>query len=862
MFVTILSVILMMLINRKIVLDKSKSEILKEIENGYDNKIKKVFNYTGNFQEYIIPYSGYYKITLDGASASGSFAGTTNGIIYLEKNEKIYFYVGGYAKQFNAILDSCKGCGMPGGATDVRLIAGNWYDEKSLASRIMVAGGAGSIDYTLFPSTAGGGLVTGNTYKNTFTEKFPDKSILVSGASQEHGGIVSEKEGNSGGFGRAYINSNSPDYGAVGGGGYYAGASVDSNGSSTGGTSFISGYAGSNAVTSETNIAPTNNIKHYSGKYFLASSMLEGNIRPQKDGRAIIEYIGTKKPNKINNNLDNVRYIKDCINGNSVNKFNYWTELQAVVDGDNIAKSKKVLNGFQHVTDGILDEYDDDTNSCIIVDLEKSYNLDEIAVWHYFKDGRIYNDHKIYVSANNKDYKLIYQGEQKETSIGIRVSAYNLDNEGYHPSNSFYNKLINDNEIKKNLGKFDDKDYIRGNKVNNYLWFSGILWRAYAIDKDKNIRLIADEVVSIDQFNSKRKDNNYENSNIKKWLNEYFYYQLTSEYKNNLVKSDFCLNSNVNYDDIYMNCEKRIYDNVGLLNISEYNYIGGKDSYLYNNYVNWSMTNNSIDPTQVYVYGTNDKTLLPEFGAGIRPVITIKGDLEIKGGSGTLHDPYITETYSNFNYDDITVARSKFGIYVIYDNKKWRIVDSEYYQGKERVHFIKLIYAGSQNLLLKKPYYNNINPKNIFDPSIEGNIGKETQKFSVSKEKMLENVIIKLGYQDYDNCVGSFNCSLGVYSNSLQESIPITATIFLPLFGEIFTGFDSYNRYDSYWTMTPRNGNEFVWRINNNAIGTSASGYSMKDELLIRPVIALDWETLIDCTGKRTGTYDKPCLIK
>jgi len=56
------------------------------------------FEYTGSYEEYIIPISGQYQIELWGAA--GAY---TKGIISLKKNEVIYLYLGGRGNHVNIV---------------------------------------------------------------------------------------------------------------------------------------------------------------------------------------------------------------------------------------------------------------------------------------------------------------------------------------------------------------------------------------------------------------------------------------------------------------------------------------------------------------------------------------------------------------------------------------------------------------------------------------------------------------------------------------------------------------------------------------------------------------------------------------
>ena len=154
--------------------DKLVVELVGKIEssdeNNYTQEIgaEEKFEYTGEYQEFEAKDSGYYKMECYGAKggysridgsigATGGNGGYTFGVIYLEKGEKLYVYVGGHGADAVVGKDAKGGynggglgtwdhsddeaAGAGGGATDVRLISGEWNNFESLKSRIMVAAG-------------------------------------------------------------------------------------------------------------------------------------------------------------------------------------------------------------------------------------------------------------------------------------------------------------------------------------------------------------------------------------------------------------------------------------------------------------------------------------------------------------------------------------------------------------------------------------------------------------------------------------------------------------------------------------------------------------------------------------------------
>lgn len=65
--------------------------------------------------------------------------------------------------------------------------------------------------------------------------------------------------------------------------------------------------------------------------------------------------------------------------------------------------------------------------------------------------------------------------------------------------------------------------YFKGYPVNNFLWYSGFLWRIMGINADGSIRLITDETVTSIPWGATGTAKNYEDSYVKDWLNNYFY---------------------------------------------------------------------------------------------------------------------------------------------------------------------------------------------------------------------------------------------------------------------------------------------------------------------------------------------------
>ena len=272
------------------------------------------FDYTGDYQTFTAPYTGKYTFELWGAGAGtsmqtgkltntasrpGGAGGYTKGSITLQKGDTFYIYVGGrgqdaiigdalggYNGGGNATYDHSddESAGAGGGATDIRLVPGVWNYNKSLASRIMVAGGGGGAAYNQAGGYAGG---------------------LV-GEAAHYGEAASQTSGYAFGYGENGIWKDVNVEVAGGGGGYYGGFAKSSGAkdvyqaSGGGGSSYISGHTGSVAITSISDLTPrtdslnevctngTTDITcsyHYSGYKFTDTLMIPGNqTMPTHDG--------------------------------------------------------------------------------------------------------------------------------------------------------------------------------------------------------------------------------------------------------------------------------------------------------------------------------------------------------------------------------------------------------------------------------------------------------------------------------------------------------------------------------------------------------------------------------------------------
>lgn len=228
---------------------------------------------------------------------------------------------------------------------------------------------------------------------------------------------------------------------------------------------------------------------------------------------------------------------------------------------------------------------------------------------------------------------------------------------------------------------FDEENNIyryKGDVKDNYLSYSGIIYRIIAIDNENNIRAISDNNVTL-MYSGMEKG--YDKSYINKWLNKSDE-KYSGIYENTMYNSEILLSATYICNDIIddlinISCEINNNDNkITILSLYDYFEAGGKESYLNNGesfYLGTLNTkNNNYFISSEGEVGINSATTKIY---GVRPVITINMSSELLSGNGTKSNPYIIEkhdikmlkdlyvgdvvTLSNINYKVLELSDDK-----------------------------------------------------------------------------------------------------------------------------------------------------------------------------------------------------------
>ena len=389
--------------------------------------------------------------------------------------------------------------------------------------------------------------------------------------------------------------------------------------------------------------------------------------------------------------------------------------------------------------------------------------------------------------------------------------------------NSLVKVLKNNNSDNELFKSVNGINYFTGKTNNNYLLYSGILWRIMKLNSDNSLTIISDKAVTTLAYG---KNESYKDSPIYMWLNKnekdysgILEKNLNTEY---LVKTETCLDK---IDELSNNpCKNIDKDNyISLLSVVDYLNIGSKDSYLIDNeyfYLNNMTTENKvwyIDNEGAGKIGIGNEIL------GIRPVITIKPNIDYISGDGTKDKPYIVEK-----------EPSLFGSYVKLGTDIWRI----YEINDNEVKLMLNDYLKVNGNILTYKYSNN---SSYHNDTISGSIAyylNNTYLNSLSYKDKIKETKWSNGYY---NSTTNFD-----YTNALNNKID--TKIALISIGNIIINPDLFN----YYTLTGNNNKgSMVYaitedkRIYAKQIGTT---------LNVVPTISLD-KTLLT---KGKGTIDSP----
>lgn len=213
--------------------------------------------------------------------------------------------------------------------------------------------------------------------------------------------------------------------------------------------------------------------------------------------------------------------------------------------------------------------------------------------------------------------------------------------------------------------------YFKGNVVDNYVKYSGILWRVVKINEDHSIVLISDDALTSMVFGYEVEK--FQDSYVYQWLNQDFYKMLRNK-DQYLVDTTFCIDQII--DAEHVSCKENISSKVGMISLSEYLKAGGSKSYFNNGKSYWT-TNTSSDYKVWFMnqkgLASNESIIGESYHSyGVRPMIAVKGDITLLSGNGTKENPYVFDQNSGTLLKEQTI-----GNFVSYSDQIWKIIEIE-----------------------------------------------------------------------------------------------------------------------------------------------------------------------------------------
>lgn len=420
----------------------------------------------------------------------------------------------------------------------------------------------------------------------------------------------------------------------------------------------------------------------------------------------------------------------------------------------------------------------------------------------------------------------------------ISVSAKDKDNQTI-----FTNNLKENGELVEDNATF----YIKGENPNNYLYYSGKLWRVINVNfEKKEFTILSNEIIASIAYNT---ESSYIESDIRKWLNdpqdEGFLGSLYN-YTKHLSKTKW--NGEIVLNETDISNTKSIENYVGLLSIYDIMKITDLSN-LENSYLNinqsYYLSNTLSQKAAWYISerGTLNKTDNNNV-LGIRPVIKIK--FHNLKGTGTIDDPY---TVIKENQSKLLNERSS-GEYLLFNNELYRI---SYI--KNNITTARKLDPITKNNKPIRRYFSL--SSSLFNPKDKDNIAYYLNNdyymsLNLDSRAMLiysDSNLGKVAYKDSYLLTKCNNNSCNSKSNTIKSRISLME------YGSLISSVYNNDLIYRAWLITPSSTSQ-IYTINNDS---SISNNVMTDSLAIIPIIHLSQNIKIK-SGR--GTKKDPFIIK
>ena len=454
------------------------------------------------------------------------------------------------------------------------------------------------------------------------------------------------------------------------------------------------------------------------------------------------------------------------------------------------------------------------------------------------------------------------QGDGGNLAFSIKINAYGKTGNVMPKTGPVAKVLLSgvgDN------GAIDTSDseqtFITGTDPNNYIWYSGKLWRAVSIDpSDNSVKLVTQWNISSIPYNA---DGNtaFQGSYMEQWLNDTsvdgFLGNLREPDK--FIKTDSVWNATSTTETTKPAKTTMVTDAVGLLNVYEYtmSYKNATDftGYLNNVLYWWTLTPYSTSGVRSVVYYGYDNYNSPATSFGSRPSINLKSAVKIIDGDGTVDNPYRLQG-DNDSPTGALLSTRYSGEYISFgtgENNLYRIVSHENGTGTKITSAIPLKDSGSYKKI-KFGSNTTFSKDNTIGAFLNGDYLTSGTYLTRDQVSMIED---KTTW--YLGTVGYASYKLAKYQDITGSNLTTsttTAKIGLLRIGELMAGqFDKYGNNTGYWTLTHESTSSVSSVDFNGVVGGGSPVLSFGS----RPSMNLKSNVII--TGG-DGTKNSPFQIK
>jgi len=376
---------------------------------------------------------------------------------------------------------------------------------------------------------------------------------------------------------------------------------------------------------------------------------------------------------------------------------------------------------------------------------------------------------------------------------------------------------------------------------NNYVWYSGKLWRIVSINCDGTIKLVTQGNMTTIAWNIEDTNTVYENSQIHNWLKNEFLPTLANV---DTLLTDSTWDYTTYEKATATKAEPLAYvenEKVGLLTIYDFYKVGtGSTSFLNNGYNWWTMSPRT-DGSYVWDVNYDGRALnnSPPTSYGVRPSVNLKSDIQIIGGSGTKSNPYVIGGDKDTGVASELLSNRISGEYINFNDVLYRIVGTEEIEGQTLTKITMADYSLNNNTLTTSLKYApssvSSSLRRIFSPTYGIGLYLEEWYQADSTSETYATTYIKDNYkamiatsgENGDNVVWytgpTSPTGSSIYDYTMAKTgTPVSATIGLGYYGEMFSSQfgDGYNSSTDTWLMTIYS-SSYVWYVNDRGYAGS-----------------------------------------